>query len=210
MPLHAHCIWPAVHGPLPPGLSEIVAGDVAVLVSDDWPGPERHLAVIETACGLAPTLPLPPGATFAAAEPLRTWLGQRRASLTAALRGVAGRAEWLLTLEEDAAAHRAWLAAEDPGLAAPCSPIEAARRARLDFLAGRLARLTAAVAPLTAAPLPAGAVAAWTLLATEPTMALLMQILETEARILAPTGLGLALAGPGPAFAFARRALLDG
>jgi hypothetical protein len=210
MPLHAHCIWPAVHGPLPPGLSEVVAGDLAVLVSDDEPGPERHLAVIETACGIAPTLPLPPGATFAAAGPLRTWLGQRRNSLATALRGVAGRAEWLLTLEEDEAAHAGWLAAEDPGLDGCGPPLAAARGARLAYVAGRLARLTAGIAPLCAAPCPRGAVHAWTLLTTETTLGLLTQVLEGEARRLAPTGLGLALAGPGPAFAFARRALLDG
>lgn len=210
MPLHAHCIWPAARGPLPPGLIEIAEGDVAALVSHDAPGPERHLAIIETACGLAPTLPLPPGATFAASGPLRTWLGQRRRSLSAALRGVAGRSEWLLTLEEEAEAHRAWLTTHDPGLGGAAPPLDAARRSRLDAIAGRLPRLTAAIAPLSAAPRPQAAVAAWTLLTTRPQVGLLMQVLEGEARLLAPTGLRLALAGPGPAFAFARRALLDG
>jgi hypothetical protein len=108
-----------------------------------------------------PFLPLAFGTLFSSLDLLADWLAPRAVALRAALGRVAGRREWLLTLEADQAAHAAWLDANDTALQALAASVAAAGEGTAFLLARRLdktreaarARHAARAADLVAAAL---------------------------------------------------------
>lgn len=242
--LHAYAVLPA-EMPVPemPGLDGagppvlVTEGAVAALVSPvpaDWfaegglaSDPEwvsrqalRHHAVAGALVGKA--LPLAFGAMFSGEAPLRLWLAERAAPLTAALARAQGCTEWTLLLREDAPRLEAWLATHDVELArlsiaaAMAGPgtrpllerrLERAREeARARHLDAIAARLQAALAQHARALMPArtrlGVLGVTLLLPGGPPAAL-----EDMADELNEAGLSVTLSGPWPPHAFARAAL---
>jgi hypothetical protein len=187
-----------------------------------------HHAVNATAAARGPCLPLAFGALFSSLDLARAWFAPREAALLAALARVAGRAEWALSLQEDAPAHAAWLDRHDPALRVLVGTIADASEGTAFLMARRLEKLRAAarrshleaVAALVAAKLEAGgcevlaepprpALPGWTILAPhDPADPLPPPLAAALAGPIAP-GLTLRLTGPWPAYAFARLALAE-
>lgn len=168
-------------------------------------------------------LPLAFGALFASRDSLGAWVSARQAALEHALERVAGRAEWTVRLHEDAAAHAAWLEANDPGLRALAARIAAASTGTAFLLDRKRAQATAAaratalaeagrqvaVALAGSAALVDRQAASWTVLAGAAEQAALQAALAPLAQAWEQSGLTLALSGPWPPYAFARGALSD-
>jgi hypothetical protein len=193
---------------------------------------EAHHAVNVAATEAGACLPLAFGVLFSDLELLRQWVTPRAAALRSALARVAGHAEWALSMQEDAAAHAAWLDREDPDLkrlseaaavAGEGTAYLLARRLDKERTAARLShigataaaiaeRLTAARFGLLDEPLRPG-LPGWTLLISGHCHAAPARpdALSEQVRVLAadlePAGLSLRLSGPWPAYGFARLAL---
>jgi hypothetical protein len=188
---------------------------------------EAHHAVNQAASAAGACLPLAFGALFSSLDRLRDWLEPRRDALLAALGRVEGRAEWALTLQEDEAAHAAWLDRSQAELRRMAGVIAAASegtgyllRKRLDKLraAARQDHLLAVAGSVAAALQKAGldvldeppkhGMPTWSALAQAGADAL-PPAAASLAAALAPCGLSLRLSGPWPAYGFARAALAE-
>jgi hypothetical protein len=177
-----------------------------------------HHAVVSACTAAGATLPLAFGALFSGPAPLAAWLEARGTALRAALAHVAGCAEWTVRVEEDAAAHAAWLDAHDPALrevadragsaAAGTAYLlhrqrdrlrNAARAARCSGLRDRLA----AALQAHAQALPEAMTA---LVARQRDAELRAEVARIGAEF-AGSGLAPRLAGPWPPYAAAREAI---
>ena len=192
---------------------------------------EAHHAVNAAATEAGPCLPLAFGALFSSLQLLADWVAPRTASLQAALAQLAGKAEWALTLREDAAVHAAWLDRHDAVLRRLTEAAAAAgdgtaflmvRRLEKARAAARQSHLAATVTTVAERLAKAGfrildepwqpELPSWTiLLPTQPGFEpdSLSQRVQALAADLAPGGLSLRLSGPWPAYAFARAALAE-
>jgi hypothetical protein len=187
-----------------------------------------HHAVNAIAAVRWPCLPLAFGTLFSSLDLARDRFTPRAAALLAALARVAGRAEWALSLQEDAPAHAAWLDQHDPALRVLVGAIAEASEGTAFLMARRLDKVRAAarrshleaIAALVAARLAAGGgevladpsrapLPGWTILSPhDPADPTAPPLLAALAGPIAP-GLTLRLTGPWPAYAFARTALAD-
>jgi hypothetical protein len=193
---------------------------------------EAHHAVNVAATEAGACLPLAFGALFSSLDLLREWVTPRADALRSALARVTGQTEWALSMQEDAAAHAAWLDREDPELKRLSEAAAAAGEGTAYLLARRLekARTAARLGHIGAAaagvaerlseircglldePLRAG-LPGWTLLVSGHGDAgpdrpnALSERVRVLAADLEPAGLSLRLSGPWPAYGFARAAL---
>jgi len=188
---------------------------------------EAHHAVNVAASETGACLPLAFGALFSSLDLLQQWLGPRAERLRTALGRVAGQTEWALSMQEDTAAHGAWLDREDPALNRLSQAVAAAGEGTAFLLARRLekARAVARLGHIDTAAAniavrladarfgvleepPKGGLPGWSLLVARSHAP---DALSEQVRMLAAdlesAGLSLRLTGPWPAYAFARAAL---
>ncbi len=240
---------PAAEGILPGShLEAVAANGVTVLASlvpraffdesdpasrtadPDWMAArvEAHHAVIAAAAAAGPCLPLAFGALFSSLDLLRDWIGPRTDALCSGLNHVAGHAEWVLLLQEDGAAHVAWLDRHDPDLRRMAETVAAAGEGTAYLLLRRLdkARGAARTRHLDAIAATVGkwigdagfqihadraraGLPAWSSLIPDDATQALSDRAALLAADLAHAGLSLQLSGPWPAYAFARGALSE-
>ena len=183
----------------------------------------HHVNVAAMAAG--PSLPLSFGTMFTSLARLAEWVRPREASLVAAFDRVAGREEWLLTVEEAPDRHLAWLQAHDPDLVMLQAKAAAsgeglgfllARRIEKAGVVAREAHLRATceevettLQALAESVLPESrhdGLPAWSILAAQADAPgpRIVHGLDRLHQSLAPRGLGVRLTGPWPAYAFAR------
>jgi hypothetical protein len=207
------------------------SADPAQRTSDpDWMAERvaaHHRINLAAATSIA-SLPLSFGTVFSSLMRIDEWLAPRSAALQTALDQVAGRAEWLVTLTEDAEKHQAWLDEHDQLL---CQLREQAlsagdglgfllarrrdkartqaRAAHLQAVATEIDQLLALISPDRLAETGRDGMPAWSILACNSCPPIASGIAESKAGtdILAQAGLSLRTTGPWPAYAFARQAL---
>ena len=195
---------------------------------------QAHHAVNVAATAVAQCLPLAFGVLFSGLDRLGDWITPREPALLTALAQVARQTEWALSLQEDAAAHTAWLERHDPGVCRLAEAVAAAGEGTAFLMARRLdkARASACLTHIDAVAkavvmqlTDAGfgvldeprqsALPAWTVLVpSQPAQApdrldSLPECVQALAADMAPAGLSLRLSGPWPAYAFARAALSE-
>jgi len=186
-----------------------------------------HHAVVAAAAASGPCLPLAYGALFSSATPLLAWLSARAERLSAALSELGSAAEWTAIVEEDSAAHEAFLDTVDAELAA----LSATRRTagagtayllscKLDRLrqskrAERLGRVLADAAAIVASTArlverrSSDGCAKLTALVRPESAPDLTEGLRSLASSVSGTGIAVALSGPWPAYAYARSITAD-
>ncbi|HEV8632849.1 MAG TPA: GvpL/GvpF family gas vesicle protein [Chloroflexota bacterium] len=158
--LYVYTVVPAaLPDPDVPGLALVREGSVAAAVAPvpaeefdeeplnrrmrdlDWLAPraERHQAVNAALMQKsAALLPLAFGTVYRDEAGLRAMLRERQAELMRRLESVRGRAEWVVTLQRDGAAARAWVEERGAALADLRREIEASSPGRAYLLARRL------------------------------------------------------------------------